>query len=123
MGQVVALERDDPAQREVLLEGLFKPTGIADLSGAVWIAAGRDLLRAPLVAGGKLNTPATVLEDLPFYGRSNGTLTAAPDGRLIYATSGSRLGKFAAEGSASLWSLDPARPSEPRLIATGLKNA
>lgn len=122
-GQVIALDRDGPAQREVLLEGLFKPTGITVLSDAVWIAAGRDLLRAHLGAGGMLNTPTTVLEELPFNGRSNGTLTAAPDGRLIYETSGSRFGDVAVEGSASLWSLDPIEPSEPRLIASGMKNA
>lgn len=123
VGQVIALDRDDPAEREVLLEGLFKPTGIAILNDALWIASGRDLLRANLDAKGKPGSPVTVLEELPFNGRSNGTLTVAPDGRLIYETSGRRSGNEAAEGSASLWSLNPVDPSESQLISTGLKNA
>lgn len=122
-GQVVALDRDDPQQREVLLDGLFKPTGIAVVDGGLWIASGRDLLRAPLTEDGRLGPPETVLGELPFNGRSNGTLTLSPVGELIYETSGSRRGNQAIEGSASLWALDPADPSEPRLIATGLKGA
>jgi glucose/arabinose dehydrogenase len=122
-GQVIALDSGNPAQREILLEHLYKPTGIALLNGAVWIAAGRDLLRASLDAQGKPGTPAAILENLPFNGRSNGTLTDAPDGHLIYETSGSRSGNVAVEGSASLWSLDPAKPSEPLRLATGMKNA
>jgi hypothetical protein len=41
-GQVVAIS---PAtgEQEVLLESLFKPTGLAILDDALWIAAGRDL--------------------------------------------------------------------------------
>lgn len=122
-GQVIALEADDPERRQVLLENLFKPTGIEFLDDGLWIASGRDLLRATLGADGQLAQPETVLEDLPFNGRSNGTLTVSPDGRLIYETSGSRQGNVAAEGSAALWELDPAHPQEPRLIAGGLKNA
>jgi len=122
-GEVIALTRDDPTSREVLLEGLFKPTGIAVLEDELWVAAGRDLLRASLDAAGKPGTPEIIRENLPYNGRSNGTLTVTPDDLLLYETSGRRRGNLAAEGSASLWSLDPADPHQSQLMASGLKNA
>ncbi len=122
-GQIVAIDIYEPERRRVLLEGLFKPTGLAFTYDSLWIAAGRDLLRAPLSPDWLPGQPETVLKDLPFNGRSNGTLTVTPEGMLIYETSGSRRGDNAAEGSASLWLLDPEDPSEPELYATGLKNA
>ena len=123
-GQIVALDLAT-GEREVLLDGLFKPTGLAVLDGALWLAAGRDLLRAPL-AGGRPGAPETVLQNLPFNGRSNGTLTPTPDGALLFETSGSRQGNEAAAGSATLWRLEPADATEaptPQPLATGLKGA
>lgn len=122
-GQVIAFDRDWPARREILLGNLFKPTGIAVIGDALWISAGRDLLRANLDGEGMPASPEIILEDLPFNGRSNGTLTVTPNGRLIHGTSGRRRGDVAAEGSASLWSLDPTDPADRRVLATGLKNA
>lgn len=121
-GQVVAVSLDIGTQ-QVLLDGLFKPTGIAALSGTLWIASGRDLLRAPLSETGEVGDVETVLKDLPFNGRSNGTLTLTPTGNLLFETSGRRNGQQTLEGSARLWELDPADPTHPRSIATGLKNA
>jgi glucose/arabinose dehydrogenase len=121
-GQVVAVSLTSGEQR-VLLTSLFKPTGIAVLADALWIAAGRDLLRAPLSETGEVGSVETVLKDLPFNGRSNGTLTVSPAGRLIFETSGQRNGNQMPEDSARLWELDPADPTHPRPIATGLKNA
>lgn len=122
-GQILALDRDDTAKRTILLEDLFKPTGIAVLNGSLWIAAGRDLRRADLDPEGLPGPTMTVMEALPSNGRSNGMLSVSPDGRLIYETSGTRRGNLAAEGSASLWSLDPADPVDPQIIASGMKNA
>jgi glucose/arabinose dehydrogenase len=121
-GQLVAISLDTGAQ-QVLLDGLFKPTGIAVLSGALWIASGHDLLRAALSETGEVGNVETVLQDLPFNGRSNGTLTITPTGNLLFETSGQRIGQQILEGSARLWELDPADPTHPRSIATGLKNA
>jgi glucose/arabinose dehydrogenase len=121
-GQVVALALDGTS-RDVLLDGLFKPTGIAVLGDALWIASGRDLLRAPLDESGLPSAPEVVLDELPFNGRSNGTLTATSDGTLLFETSGRRDGNAASEGSATLWELDPADPANPRPLATGLKGA
>ncbi len=121
-GQIVAISLTT-GEQQVLLEHLFKPTGLAILAEALWIAAGRELLRVPLPATGEVGPVETILKDLPFNGRSEGTLTVSPAGRLIFETSGQRNGNQASEGSARLWELDPADPAQPRPIAIGLKNA
>lgn len=120
-GQIVAVSLTT-GEQQVLLEHLFKPTGLAILADALWIAAGRDLLRVSLNATGDVGSVETILKDLPFNGRSEGTLTVSPAGRLIFETSGQRSGNQASEGSARLWELDPADPTNPRPIAVGLKN-
>ena len=120
-GQVIALSLET-GEREVLLDNLLKPTGIAVLDNDLWIAAGRNLLRAPLTEAG-VGEPETVLRDLPFNGRSNGTLTVTPENQLLYETSGRRMGNGAQEGSGTLWRLDPNDPTNPVPIATGLKGA
>lgn len=121
-GQVIALDLDS-AEMEVLLDGLQKPTGIAVLDGALWIATERDILRAPLDANGRPTAPEAVLSDLPYNGRSNGTLTPTPQGGLLYETSGRRSGSATAPGSGVLWQLDPTDPTNPTPLATGLKGA
>ena len=120
-GQVVALSVGTN-EREMLLDNLLKPTRIAVLADHLWIVAGRDLLRAPLTATG-VGEPETVLSDLPFNGRSNGTLTVTPDAHLLFETSGRRAGSRAQEGSGTLWRLNPSDPTNPVPIATGLKGA
>ena len=120
-GQVVALSLTT-GERQIVLGNLRKPTGIAILDDALWIAAGRDLLRAPL-DGAKAGPPEVVLQNLPFNGRSNGTLTTTPDGKLLFETSGSLDGTQATARSGTLWLLDPARPNAPSPLATGLKGA
>lgn len=121
-GQVIAISMQTGKKR-VLLDSLLKPTGLAIADGALWIASGRNLLRAPIRDAGIVEAPETVLSDLPFNGRSNGTLTVSPTGNIIFETSGHRLVNEAEEGSAQLWELDPENPAKPRSIATGLKNA
>jgi len=122
VGEVIALQPDSGAKRVVAAD-LFKPTGIALADGALWIATGQNLLRAILTEEGKVETVETVLSGLPFNGRSNGTLAVTPEGHLVFETSGNRLDRSAEEGSAALWILDPADPTNPRVLATGLKNA
>lgn len=120
-GQVVALSLET-GEREVLLDNLLKPTGITVLEDSLWIASGRDLLRASLTDAG-VGEPETVLRDLPFNGRSNGTLTVTPDGALLFETSGRRAGNQAQEGSGTLWRLEPTDPQNSTPLATGLKGA
>jgi glucose/arabinose dehydrogenase len=121
-GQVLAVELETGGRR-VLLEDLFKPTGVAVHAGRLWIASGRDLLTAPIGSDASVGPPEPVFTDLPFNGRSNGTLTVTPHGEILYATTGARLGGAAAPGSATLWALTPQQPSHPRALATGLKGA
>lgn len=125
-GEVVAIDPEEPSRRQVLLDGLDKPTGIAVLDGALWIQQPTSLLRAPLdltAPPAQVDTPEVVLDDLPNNGRSQGTLTVTPDGTLLYETSGARRGSDSVEGSGILWELDPDDPGTPRVRARGLKNA
>lgn len=121
-GQVVAFDVEQKTQT-VLLDDLIKPTGIAILDGYLWLATRRELNRAKIQPDGTLGAVEPLLTELPFNGRSNGTLTVTPDGLLLFETSGARQGNAAATGSATLWQLDPAEPTEPQVVATGLKGA
>lgn len=121
-GQVVAIDLKS-GQRQRLLDKLRKPVGLAVLKNTLWLAAKQNLLRAPIDATGKIGAIETVFANLPFNGRSIGTLTVTPDEHLLYETSGARNGNAAATNSATLWVLDPADPKNPHALATGLKNA
>ncbi len=124
-GQVMVIDVES-GERNVVVEGLLKPTGIALLDGDLWIATKRELLRASLELvdeEGVAGSVEAVLSDLPFDGRSNGTLTITPERMLVFETSGARFGGEPTAGSATLWRLDPAKPEEPEALATGLKSA
>ncbi|MDQ3738883.1 MAG: PQQ-dependent sugar dehydrogenase [Actinomycetota bacterium] len=116
-GQVLRLGADDLDERTVLYEGLVKPTGVALVGSDVWVMEERRLSQGP-VTGGELEV---VLDELPYNGRSEGTLTVDDQGRVLYNTSGSIDGLEAAEGSGVLWALEPG--SEPEPVATGFKHA
>ena len=120
-GQVVAVDLES-GEREVLLTDLEKPTGLAILDDYLWLASSNNLLRVP-ISETDVGTPEVILENLPFNGRSNGTLTVTPDGTLLYETSGRRQGNEAQAGSATLWELKASNPTEPAALATGLKGA
>lgn len=114
-GQVIRIDIET-GERTVLLENLDKPTGVALLNDTIWVATRDELLRAPLA---DLDALEVVLTGLPNNGRSNGTLTVTPNGRLLYETSGRR---SIADSSGRLYELDPAT-DEVRELASGLKNA
>jgi glucose/arabinose dehydrogenase len=118
VGQVVRIAQPGAAPQPVL-DGLTKPTGLAWRDDTLWLVAGRDVLRAALHADGTLSAPETVLRDLPFNGRSNGQITLLPDGRLLFAASGS----LRDPESGVLLTLDPDTETQPQVLATGLKNA
>jgi len=118
VGEIVRVDPTQPgAPPTVLYDRLQKPTGVAVLGDELWVMEARRLSRGPL-DGGELEV---VLDELPFNGRSEGTLTATGDGRLLYNTSGTISGDRAADGSGILWSLTPDAP--PEALATGFKNA
>lgn len=66
------------------------------------------------------SAPVAVLTELPFNGRSLGALTVSPQGNLLFETSGTHSNGMPVEGAARLWSLDPANPTTPAVIAKGL---
>jgi len=121
-GEVVALDVATGARR-VLLRALDKPTGVLWHDGVLWVMERRALVRASWPGtGGEIGPREVVLGDLPFNGRSEGTLTLLADGRFLYETSGTLDAGRPAEGSGTLWIFDPAtRTSSP--LATGAKNA
>jgi glucose/arabinose dehydrogenase len=122
-GQVLAVPVGDVGEPEVLLDGLDKPTGLALLDQALWVQLERDLARVPLDGQGELGTPERVLTDLPYNGRSQGTLTVTPDRRLLFTTTGRLEGAEVVAGSGRLWRLDPGHPDAPIPFAEGFANA
>ncbi len=129
-GQVLALDPDFGVDR-VLIGGLAKPTGVA-VTGTgpdrtIWVMEERRLSRVSdsrvVEAATELAAAAldVVADDLPYNGRSEGTLTVTPDGDLLYNTSGRREGDRAAAGSAALLRVDAGGESE--VVASGFKHA
>ncbi len=121
-GRVLRLDGDDPSNTEVLQEGLDKPTGIAIAGDRLWIMERRRLSVTSLDPGA---VRRVVADDLPFNGRSEGTLTVGPDDTLYYGTSGSRKGPLADAGSGTIYTIakaSSAAPGEPVVYATGFKN-
>lgn len=116
-GQVVRVALDGSGEPEVLFSDLLTPTGVAVLDDEIWVMEKRTLSRGPL-DGGDLTV---VLDDMAYNGRSQGTLTVTPHGRIMYDTSGTLDGIDAAAGSATLWALAPG--SDPVPYATGFKHA
>lgn len=116
-GQVVRLDPASGAEPLVLFDGLDTPTGVAVWEDEIWVMERRRLSHGPL-SGGSLEVE---LDDLPFNGRSEGTLTTTPDGDLLYLTSGAVEEREVVPGSGALWSLAPG--GQPEVVAGGLKNA
>lgn len=115
----VRIENDQASQTEIYGD-LDKPTGIAMANGDLYIMERRQLSRGKLNGSGR----TIVQEDMPFNGRSQGTLTPDPAGSLFFNTSGDIDDGSVVAGSGILWTLDTERPeSEPAPYATGFKNA
>ena len=104
-GQVVRLDPVPGAEPLVLFDGLDTPTGVAVWEDEVWVMERRRLSHGPL-SGGSLEVE---LDDLPFNGRSEGTLTTTPDGDLLYVTSGAVEEREVVPGSGALVVAGPRR--------------
>lgn len=108
-----------PGERTVLVDGLLTPTGVTVADGWLWVMERRTLSVAPV---GDPADRRTVLDDLAFNGRSQGTVSPVPGGGILFDTSGTLDGNRLAEGSGILWYLaDPSAAPEP--WATGFKHA
>ncbi|MEM7339969.1 MAG: glucose sorbosone dehydrogenase [Actinomycetota bacterium] len=117
-GRIVAIpDRDQPAETTVLFDDLLKPTGVAVVGDEVWVMEERTLSRGP-IGGGDL---APVLEDLPYNGRSETTLTVTERGTLLYGTTGRLIDGVPQDGSGTLWELDPSTEISTAL-SRGFKN-
>jgi glucose/arabinose dehydrogenase len=117
-GRVLHLESLE-SEPTVLVEGLLTPTGVAVDGHLLWIMERRTLTVGPL---DDPSDRTIVLDELPFNGRSEGTISPVDGGGILYDTSGSRLDGELVEGSGTLWYL--AGPdAEPELFATGFKHA
>lgn len=116
------------ASTEVVLEGLDKPTGLALTGDALWVMEERRLSRAAR-DGEEVDDLVVVRDELPYNGRSEGSLLALPDGSVLYDTSGGRIDDDgnAAEGSGQLRRHLP-DPDDPAagtdvVLAVGAKHA
>jgi glucose/arabinose dehydrogenase len=118
-GRVVVLDVDAPDDRTVLVDGLTTPTGVAVDGDLLWIMERRRLTVGPV---GDPADRTIVADDLPFNGRSQGTLTALRGGGVLYNTSGGEAGDTLVPGSGVLWRIDDPT-GEPVAVATGTKHA
>lgn len=115
-GQVLVVDKPGATPR-VVLDGLFKPTGLVWRGTDVYVAAGRDVLQTRADDAGQLAPPDAVVHDLPFNTRSEGQIDLLPDGRLLFEASG----LVNDPQSGRLFTLEPG--GQPQVLATGLKNA
>lgn len=126
-GQVVLAELSTGARR-VLLSGLAKPTGVAWMDNTLYVMVQRGLIRATWDGtDAPVGPKENILTNLPFNGRSEGTLTPLPDGRLLYETSGNLVGRTVdtgkvESGSGNLFVFDP-NTGTSNMIAIGTKHA
>lgn len=121
-GRVLSIGLDDTADRQILVDDLLTPTGVAVDGDLLWVMEQRRLTVGPLADP---TDRTVVLDDLPYNGRSEGTLTAVEGGGILYDTSGSRAADRPDEltpGSGTLWYL-PSPDAEPEEYATGFKHA
>jgi glucose/arabinose dehydrogenase len=134
VGRVLLIDPTTKARR-VLADKLDKPTGVAWINGMVWVMVRRGIVRFPLTDASPralldatdVEAPIVVLSDLPFNGRSEGTVTPLANGTFLYETTGNIKRSAAGaevpeEGSGTLWTFDP-RTMRSTPVAIGLKNS
>jgi glucose/arabinose dehydrogenase len=114
-GQVVRLA---DSKLDVVLDGLHKPTGLAWADDALYIVAGNNVLKSSF-KDDKFESPGVIWGDLPFNGRSNGQIFAAPDGMLYFQSTGNE-GKIRDSGFIYVAKADG---TDRKVYARELKNA
>lgn len=116
-GQVVRIKAAG-ATPEIMLDGLFKPTGLTFAGGALYVVAGNNVL-VSRARGAQFEPPTPLFKDLPYNGRSNGQIALGPDGLLYFQSTGDDL---AASTSGLIYTAKP-DGTEQKTLARGLKNA
>ncbi len=114
-GRVVRIDLAT-GEQTVVATDLDKPTGIALLGDTLWVAARNTLVKVDSAEGP--DSAIVAIDNLAFNGRSNGTLTVTPDGKLLATTTG----RSSDPNSGRLWTFDPINGALDEL-ASGLKNA
>ena len=107
------------AEPEVLVDGLLTPTGVAVDGDLLWVMERRRLTVGPLDGTADREV---VLDELPFNGRSEGTISPVAGGGILYDTSGATRDGELVDGSGTLWFLS-GPDAEPEAFATGFKHA
>lgn len=117
--------------REVYLQGLNSPFGMAVVGDRFYVADTDAVLEWPFTADGRPPAgPPRRLTELPAGPRNHHwtkSLIASPDGNKLYATVGSNSnvgehGMDQEDGRAAIWEIDRTS-GRKRLFATGLRNA
>jgi glucose/arabinose dehydrogenase len=115
--------------REVFLDGLHSPFGMALVADTFYVANADRIVSFPYEEGQtRIDAGPTPVTDLPAGRNHHWTknIIASPDGSKLYATVGSNSnigenGMDEEEGRAAIWEVDLAT-GEKRLFATGLRN-
>ena len=116
--------------REVFLQGLNSPFGMALVGSDLYVANTDAIVRFPYVQGQTRITAAGIkTTELPAGPRNHHwtkNLIASPDGRKLYVTTGSNSnvaehGMQEEEGRAAIWEVD-AKSGAYRIFASGLRN-
>jgi len=118
VGRVVRIVKEGTTP-EPLLDGLYKPTGLAFAGDLLYIVA-RNTILVSNFKDGKLSPPQPVFTDaLIFNGRSNGQIFLGPDGNLYFQSTGN---EGDVRTSGVIYFMKPGTNTR-QVYAHGLKNA
>lgn len=119
-----------PETRDVFLDKLTSPFGVALVGGDFYVANTDSLMRYPYKEGDlKIAAPGTPVTELPggpIDHHWTKSLTASPDGKLLYVGVGSNSnaaenGMEAEKNRAAIWEVDR-ETGRWRIFASGLRN-
>ena len=119
-----------PELREVFLQGLNSPFGMALVGSDLYVANTDAIVRFPYVHGQtRITAAGTKITELPAGPRNHHwtkNLIASPDGSKLYVTTGSNSnvaehGMQEEEERAAIWEVD-AKSGAYRIFASGLRN-
>lgn len=121
-GRIRSLSPEDANDTVVLLEDLDKPTGVTVTGDSLWVME-RDRLGVAALADDRRSADAlaVVLDELPFNGRSQGTLRVDGGGNVWFNTSGRLVDGEVVAGSGEIRTIDA--PGRQSVEATGFKHA
>lgn len=106
----------------LLLDGLVTPTGLAVVDDVLLVQEGRELVRWRLGVAAEGDDERTVLVgDLPWNGRSQGTLTLVGDGMVLHSATHEGTEPDLVPGSGAVYATPVDGSRAPRIVAQGFK--